>query len=145
MRMIAVLVVATMLAAGDVQAGQATTQEQAIELAKQGKHEAALAAFQQLASTNPRNIEARVWVGRMHAEMGHPDWAEPVFRSVILEDPLNLDATIGLSDALVAQRRNDEALVALTKVAGAQPQNPEVSAAIRRARGNRLPGSLKFW
>jgi predicted Zn-dependent protease len=143
--MIAVLVLTLVLAAGAAQAGQAPTQAQAIELAKQGKHEAALSAFQQLAADNPGNIDARIWIGRMHAEMGHPDWAEPVFRSVILDDPQNVEATIGLSDALVSQRRNDEALVALSKVATAQPPNPEISAAIRRARGPRFPGALKFW
>ena len=143
--MIAVLVLTTVLVAGEAQAGQTPTQEQAIELAKQGNREAALSAFQQLAADNPRNIDARIWIGRMQSEMGHPDWAEPVFRSVILEDPQNVEATIGLSDALVSQRRNDEALVVLSKVVSAQPQNPEILAAIRRARGHRLPGALKFW
>lgn len=143
--MVAALLLATLLAAGDAQAGQAPTQEQAIELARQGKHQAALEAFQRLAADNPRNVEPRIWIGRMHTEMGHPELAEPVFRSVVLEDPQNIEAVIGLSDALVGQRRNDEALVVLSKSVAAQPQNPELTAAVRRARGHRLPGALKFW
>lgn len=140
--MVAALLLASLLAAGDAQAGQRLTQEQAIELAGQGKHQEALAAFQQLAADNPRNIEPRLWIGKMHARMGNPDLAEPVFRSVMLEDRQNLEAVIGLSDALVGLGRNDEALVVLSKVASAQPQNPDVTAAIRRARGHRLP---RFW
>ena len=137
--MVAALLLASLLAAGDAQAGQRLTQEQAIELAGQGKHQAALEAFQQLAAENPRNAEPRLWIGRMHAKMGHHDQAESVFRSVMLENPDNLEAVIGLSDALVGLRRNDEALVVLSKAVSAQPQNPELSAAVRRARGNRFP------
>jgi Flp pilus assembly protein TadD len=140
--MVTALLLASLLAAGDAQAGQRLTQEQAIELAGQGKHQEALEAFQQLAADNPRNPEPRMWIGRMHAKMGHHELAEPVFRSVVLEHPDNLEAVIGLSDSLVGQRRNDEALVCLMKVAKAQPQNPEIAAAIRRARGNRFPW---FW
>jgi cellulose synthase operon protein C len=136
--MVAALLLASLLAAGDAQADQRLTQGQAIELAGQGKHQAALEAFQQLAAENPRNPEPRLWIGRMHAEMGHHELAEPVFRSVMLEHPDNLDAIIGLSDALVGQRRNDEALVCLTKAAKAQSQNPEVAAALRRARSRRF-------
>jgi tetratricopeptide (TPR) repeat protein len=136
--MVAALLLASLLAAGDAQADQRLTQEQAIELAGQGKHQAALEAFQQLAAENPRNPEPRLWIGRMHAEMGHHELAEPAFRSVMLEHPDNLDAIIGLSDALVGQRRHDEALVCLTKAAKAQPQNPEVAAALRRARSRRF-------
>ena len=140
--MVAALLLASLLAAADAQAGQPLSQEQAIELAGQGKYQEALEAFQQLAADNPRNPEPRLWIGRMHAQMGHHELAEPVFRSVMLEHPDNLEAVIGLSDALVGQRRNDEALVCLTKAAKAQPQNPEIAAAVRRARGNRLP---RFW
>jgi predicted Zn-dependent protease len=136
--MIAALLLASLLAAGDAQAGQRLTQEQAIELAGQGKHQAALEAFQQLAADNPRNVEPRLWIGKMHAKMGHHDQAEAVFRSVMLEAPENLEATIGLSDALVGLGRNDEALVALSKAASAQSQNPDVTAAVRRARSRRF-------
>jgi tetratricopeptide (TPR) repeat protein len=137
--MVAALLLASLLAAGDGQTGQRLTQAQAIELAGQGKHQAALEAFQQLAADNPRNLEARLWIGRMHGEMGHHDLAESVFRSAMLENPDNIDAIIGLSDALVGLRRTDEALVVLSKAASAQPQNPELSAAVRRARSNRFP------
>ena len=56
-------------------------------------------AFQQLASANPNDHEARLWIARLHARMGHQDLAEPVYRSVLLEDPGNVDAMLGVAAA----------------------------------------------
>jgi len=143
--MVAALLLTTLLAAADAQAGPNPTQEQAIELAKEKNYPAALDGFQRLAAANPRDAEARLWIGKMHAEMGHPELAVPVFKSVMLEHPDRVDARIGLSDALVSLGRKDEALVVLTPAAKADPNNAEVNAAIERARvGNWVPSFLRF-
>ena len=73
-RMVAALLLASLLAAGDA-LGRSTSHAGAGHRAcRAGKHQAALEAFQQLAAENPRNPEPRLWIGRMHAEMGHHGW-----------------------------------------------------------------------
>jgi thioredoxin-like negative regulator of GroEL len=133
--MVAALLLTTMLAASDAPVIERPTQEQAIELAHQGKHTEALRGFQQLASVNPRDLDARVWIGRMHLEMGHPELAESVFRSVMLESPQRMDAVVGLSDTLVSLGRSDDAVVIIDRAAGTNPQDEDVIAAQRRAHG----------
>jgi hypothetical protein len=66
----------------------------AVQAANDGRDLEALASFQQLASANPNDHAARLWIARLHARMGHQDLAEPVYRSVLLEDPGNIDAMI---------------------------------------------------
>ena len=75
-------------------AGQIPTTVEATALARDGRHEAALDAFRRIAAANPRGHEARLWIARLHLEMGNPELAEPVFRSVMLEDPASFDATL---------------------------------------------------
>jgi YaiO family outer membrane protein len=105
---------------------------EAAELARSGNHEQSLDAFRRLAARNPRDHEARLWIGRLHLWMGHPDLAEPVFRSVMKEDPANVEAMIGLGDALARLHRSDEALEILERAEAAAPQNPDVLAALGR-------------
>jgi|SRR5689334_13418354 len=136
--MIAALLLTTLLVGSDADIVQPPpTQEQAIELARQGKHADALRAFQQMAAASSQNIDARVWIGRMHTEMGRPDLAAPVFRSVMLERPQRVDAMIGLSDALVRQGLRDDAVAVLQKAMTLEPENPDVSAAMQRAKTRR--------
>jgi len=59
----------------------------AVEAANEGRDAEALAVFEQLAALNPSDLEARLWIARLHARMGHQDLAEPVYWSVFLEDP----------------------------------------------------------
>ena len=46
---------------------------EAERLANSGAHAAALKQFQALAAANPDDIEARVWIARLHALMGRPE------------------------------------------------------------------------
>ena len=96
--------------AGEAQTPSAPTHAEAVQAANDGRDAEALVAFQRLASVNPADHAARLWIARLHARMGHWALAEPVYRSVLLEDPGNVDAMIGVAAALLAR---DEPALAL--------------------------------
>src|SRR5262245_23354427 len=108
--MFVALLVITLLTASisDGQAAQLPTAPDPEELASQGKREAALAAFRQRAAANPKDLVARVWIGRLHEEMGKPQLAESVYRSIVFEAPDNVDAALRLGTMLLNQGRLDE-------------------------------------
>src|SRR5512134_895424 len=93
--------------AGDAQAAQVPTHAAAAELAQQGDEQAALDAYRQLAAANPRDHQARLGIARLHLAMGHPELAEPVFRGVLLEDPTNAEAMLGVGNSLSSLGRID--------------------------------------
>jgi YaiO family outer membrane protein len=133
--MFGALLLTTMLAgsAAGEQAARLPTQAEAEALAQQGDREAALAAFQRRVAENPRDITARLWIARLHAQMGRPDLAEPVYRSVMLEAPDNVEAMIGVGSTLVGMQRGDEALLILDRAAKREPKNADVLAALGAA------------
>ena len=45
---------------------------EAERLAKAGNHAEALKRFQEIAAANPADAAARIWIGRLHMEMGEP-------------------------------------------------------------------------
>jgi YaiO family outer membrane protein len=116
-------------------AGQIPTAVEATALAEAGDHEAALDAFRRIAAANPRDHAARLWIARLHGRMGRPELAEPVYRSVMLEDPTNVEAMRGTGTALVALGRGDEGLDLLRRAENIQPQNPELLAELGQAHG----------
>ena len=113
--------------------GPMPTVVEAAALATGGQYEAALVAFRRIAVANPRDHEARLWIGRVHGLMGNPELAEPVYRSVLLEDPASFDAMLTLGATLVALGRLDEGIELLERAERAQPQHPELLAALGRA------------
>ena len=84
--------------------------QEAVQAATEGLDAEALAAFERLVSVNPDDHEARMWIARLHARMGHQDLAEPVYRSVLLEDPDNIHAMLGVAAALLAREASAEAI-----------------------------------
>lgn len=120
----------TALLAAQPSSGASLNQAEAAELARNGQYEQALDAFRRIAAANPRDHQARLWIGRLHLWMGHPSLAEPVYRSVLLESPQNIDAMIGLGRALAGLHRTDDALEVLKKAEEAAPDNPEVLSAL---------------
>jgi len=130
--MFAALLLTTLLAASlsEEQAAQLPTESEAEELAGQGNHKAAIEAFRQRAAANPNDLAARIWIGRLHVQMGRPEVAEPVYRSVVWEDPSRVDVALPLGAILVKQRRLEEALYVLDRASGAQPKNPDVLEAL---------------
>jgi YaiO family outer membrane protein len=109
------------------------TFDEAVQAATAGNDEQALVAFQRLASINPNDHQARLWIARLHERMGHWDQAEPVYRSVLLEDPENVDAMLGVATSLLARDEPAEALKLLTIAEERAPENDAVLAAIGRA------------
>ena len=106
---------------------------EAVQAANDGRDVEALAAFQRLASANPNDHEARLWIARLHARMGHQDLAEPVYRSVLIEDPGRLEAMLGVAAALLARTEPAEAITVLDRAEKLAPGNDDVLAALGRA------------
>ena len=126
-------------------AGQIPTAAEATALAQEGNHRAALDAFRRIAAANPRDHAARLWIARLHGSMGNPKLAEPVYRSVLLEDPASLDAMLGLGATLVALGRTDDGIEMLRRAENIQPQNAAVLAELgnaHRVAGNSNLGVL---
>ena len=111
---------------------------EAVEAANEGRDAEALAAFERLTSVNPNDHEARLWIARLHARMGHQDLAEPVYRSVLLEDPGNVDAMLGVAVALLARDEPAQAIEVLDVAEGLAANNDDVLGALGRA--HRLAG-----
>jgi len=105
----------------------------AIELAQAGQHAEALVAMQKIAAANPEDLLTRLWIANVHMRMGHPELAEPVYRSIAVEDPDNVDAWVGLGTALVHQDRIVEGLDVLRRAEQIAPENPNVVGALAAA------------
>ena len=88
---------------------------EAERLAKSGAHAEALKRFQAIVAANPGDIEARMWIGRLHMEMGEPRRAAAVFESIVATQPQNVDVLVGLGRAYTASGRMEEAADALNK------------------------------
>ena len=109
------------------------TFSEAVQAANDGRDLEALAVFERLASENPNDRAARLWIARLHARMGHQDLAEPIYRSVLLEDPADIDAMLGVAAALLARDEPTEAIEVLDVALGLAPDNDEVLGALGRA------------
>ena len=131
--MLFTLLLVTALAGDPAQVQPLATFADAVQMANDGLDEEALAAFQRLVIANPNDRQARIWIGRLHERMGHPERAEPVYRSVLLEDRTNVDALLGLSSALMSQHAEREALELLDRAEELEPQNEAVLASLGRA------------
>ena len=105
----------------------------AIELAESGRNAEALTAMQKIVAAHPEDHLARLWIANVHMRMGHPQLAEPVYRSIVVEDAGNVDAWVGLGSALLHQDRVVEALDALTRAEQIAPENPNVVGALASA------------
>jgi YaiO family outer membrane protein len=138
--MLSVLLVMSLLTAppATVQSRAVPTHAEGEALARDQQFEAALDTFRRIAAANPRDHQARLWIARIHGWMGHPRQAEPVYRSVLLEDPSNLDAMFGLGMTLIELGETDEAVKVLERAESAQPQNADVLAGL--SQGHSLAG-----
>lgn len=131
--MLFTLLLVTALAGTPAQIQTLPTFADAVQMADEGRHEEALAAFQRLVAANPNDHEARLWIARLHEQMGHPDRAESVYRSVVLEDRASVEALLGLASSLMAQHAPREAIEMLERAAELEPQNEAVLESVGRA------------
>jgi tetratricopeptide (TPR) repeat protein len=129
--MFTVLLLTTLLAA-DPQITEATSSKPE-ELALAGSYKEALDGFRQRAAADPGDIEARVWIGWVHERMGHPELAEPVYRSVVMEAPGHVDAAMGLAGILTKQKHYEEAIRVLERAKSTAPMNADLLIALGNA------------
>jgi len=127
------LLLATALALDPAPQGDFATFTQAVEAANEGRDAEALVAFQRLANVNPDDLDARLWIARLHVRMGHEELAEPVYRSVLLEAPDDLEAMLGVANALLSRGEFDEAEKLLLVAEGLEPENDEVLYSVGRS------------
>lgn len=106
---------------------------EATSLADAGNLDASLRAFQQIAAANPDDRRARLWIANLEMRLHHPDRAEPVYRSVLLEDPADLQARVGVGATLNARKAYKDAIDILTPAEKAALPNPAVLAALGEA------------
>src|SRR5947199_9665845 len=84
----------------------------AIQLAQDGRNAEALAALQKIAAANPDDHLTRLWIASVQTRMRHPELAQPIYHSIVLEDPRNVDAWIGLGTVLLQQDQIDAGIEA---------------------------------
>jgi YaiO family outer membrane protein len=120
---------------------------EAERLARSGGYEAALKQFQALAAANPDDIDARVWIARLHALMGRPEHAEAVYRSILAVQPQHVDALIGLGNALVTLGQLDDAADALNRAEALAADRPALLTAQGRLHqaGNHTTLALAYF
>jgi YaiO family outer membrane protein len=124
------LISAAILGVALLAAPQAPDQRaEAERLARSGAHEQALKAFQALAALNPDDIEARLWIARLHVLMGHPQRAADVYQSIVAAQPQNVDALLGLGEALTTAARFREAADALSRAEALAADRPAILTA----------------
>jgi Tfp pilus assembly protein PilF len=125
----------------------ATDLPAAIQLAESGQNAEALAALQKIAAASPDDHLARLWIAQVHDRMGHPDLAEPVYHSLVLEDPRNVDALVGMGVTLLEQDQVMTAIDALERAEQLSPQNPNVLTALGDAyrRAGRTERSVAYF
>ena len=123
---------AALIAAPQTAAGQQPAAEpraQAEQLARSGELRAALERFQALAAANPDDVEARVWIARLHGWMGDDRRAVDVYQSILATNPRHVEALVGAGDALIRLGRRNEAGDVLSRAEKAAPDNAAVLAA----------------
>lgn len=134
-----ILLAAVLALTSSAEAAQAVavvTQTQAVQAANEGRSAEALVAFQRLAAANPGDHAARLWIARLHARNGDQKLAEPVYRSVLLEDPTNVEAMTGVAAALIARHEPESALELLEAASKREPENDEILGLIARAHAH---------
>src|SRR5215467_4988770 len=73
----------------------------AVALARSGHTAEALTVFEQIAAARADDVDARLQIARLRADLGQTARAEGQPRAVIGEHPTDIDAHIGLADVLL--------------------------------------------
>ena len=81
---------------------------QLLAFSRSGSYRAALERFQALAAANPDDIEARIWIARLHALMGDDERAVSVYESIVATHPNHFDALV--AGLLIADGRRRHGL-----------------------------------
>lgn len=125
MMLIAVVCLALSVSAGQ----EPDAKTQAERLARGGSHQEALKRFQALAAVNPDDVDARLWIGRLHLLLGHPQRAAAVFESIVAIQGQNVEALTGLGLALIETGDRRAAADALNRAEALAAERVDVLAA----------------
>jgi tetratricopeptide (TPR) repeat protein len=96
------------------------------------KPQDAIAAFQEAAKLQPKDIEPHLSAGPLLEKAGDSAGAEKEYRDALLLDPTSADATIGLANLYMKTRRFSEAESTLRTLAASRPQDPTVHVQLAR-------------
>ena len=99
---------------------------QAVAHARAQEFDRALELFRQLAEANSRDYESRAWIARLESWQEEYAASEQGYRSILTEQPGNLEAALGLTDVMGWQHRYQEALDLLAGLEAREPENLEV-------------------
>ena len=132
------LLLALALGCAQEQASAASARVEAERLAREGQPREALERYQQIVSTDPSDVEARIWVARLSRRLGYPYLAEREYRVALAQAPSHVEALVGLAAALNSRGAADEASRLLDRAEQLAPESAEVLAA--RAQSFRLSG-----
>jgi YaiO family outer membrane protein len=125
-----ILISAAVLSVTLIASPQAPDQRaEAERMANSGANAAALKQFQAIAAANPDDVEARLWIARLHARMGHPETAVDVYRSIVATQPQHVDALVGLGRSLVTIGNLKDAADALNRAEALAADRPAILAA----------------
>src|SRR4051812_29901965 len=97
-----------------------------VALARQGKYDQALAAFQAALSRDPQSAEANNNMANALSELGRDEEALPYLRKAVQIDPQQADAQYNLGTLLQSLGRHEEAIAALEVALRLSPQSPYV-------------------
>ncbi len=95
----------------------------ASRLLQEGRRPEAIAALRVLSVMAPGNIDAKRLLGVALNESGDCAGAEVAFRAALALRPREADLAVGLVEALIAQKRGDEAIEALKPFVNDQTRN----------------------
>jgi len=111
----------------------ANDRTRAEDLARAGRSVEAIELFTRIVENNPADLEARLWVARLHLRLGRIAEAEAGFRSVLREHPADVDASIGLGIVLMRTGAVQDALAILRQTEPAAGENADLFAALASA------------
>ncbi len=113
--MTTILLAGALLAAlplAEPQAVAPPTYDEAVAVARRGEFREALDLFRRIVSAAPGDHDSRVWVARLLGFLGQSTAAEASYRGVLGENPMHVDAMVGLGGILANRGRYAEALAA---------------------------------
>ncbi len=93
----------------------------------------AVAPLREALRLRPSLLPARLFLGLAYLELGRPKDAVAPLRQVVAADGTNLNARQALAEALLSLDQHAEASTQLQALAGAQPESPQVWAALGRS------------
>jgi predicted Zn-dependent protease len=98
-----------------------------------GRTGEAIAPLREALRLRPDLLPARLFLGISYLETGRPKDAIPHLRQVVQADATNANARQALAEALLGLEQYGEASVQLEALAAAQPESPQVWAALGRS------------